>query len=47
MQQKWNAMNAEEMEVELVMDVEEAIALLEGKLQAKATASTEGETGAV
>ena len=35
------------MEGELVMDVEEAIALLEEELQAKATASTKGETGAV
>ena len=47
MQQKWDAMDAEEMEGELAMDAEEAIALLEGKLKTKATASTEGETGAV
>ena len=47
MQQKWDAMDAEEMEGELAMDVEEAIALLEGELQAEVTASTEGETGAV
>ena len=40
-------MDAEEMEGELAMDAEEAIALLEGELQAEATASTDGETGAV
>ena len=40
-------MDAEEIEGELAMDVEDAIASLEGELQAKATASTEGETGAV
>ena len=40
-------MDAEEMEGELAMDAEEAIALLEVELQAKATASTEGEKGAV
>ena len=40
-------MDAEEMEGELEMDVKEAITSLEGELQAKATASTEGETGAV
>ena len=40
-------MDAEEMEGELAMDVEEAITLLGGELQAKATASTEEETGAV
>ena len=39
-------MNAEEIKVELAMDAEEAIALLEGELLAKVTASTEGETGA-
>ena len=47
MQQKWAAMDAEEMEGELAMDAEEAIALLEGELKTEATASTEGETGAV
>ena len=35
------------MDGELVMDAEEAIALLERELQAEETASTEGETGAV
>ena len=40
-------MDAEEMEGELAMGAEDAIALLEGELQAKATASTEGEMGAV
>ena len=40
-------MDAEEMEEELAMDVEEAIASLEGELQVEATASTEGEKGAV
>ena len=38
-------MDAEEMEGELAMDVEEAIASLEGELQAEATVSTKGETG--
>ena len=47
MLQKWDAMDAEEMEGELAMDAEEAITSLEGELQAEATASTEGETGAV
>ena len=47
MQQKWDAMDAKEMEGELAMDVEEAIPFLEGELKTKATASTEGETGAV
>ena len=37
MRQKWDAMDAEEMEGELRMDAVEAIALLEGELQAKAT----------
>ena len=36
-------MDAEEMEGELAMDAEEAIASLEGELLAKMTASTEGE----
>ena len=40
-------MDAEEMEGELAMDVEEAIASLEGELQAKVTASTEGQLGAI
>ena len=40
-------MDAEKMEGELAMDAEEAITSLERELQAKATASTEGETGAV
>ena len=40
-------MDADEMEGELAMDAEEAIASLEGELQAEATAPTEGETGAV
>ena len=40
-------MDAEEMEGELAMDAEEAIASLEGEQQAKATASTAGETRAV
>ena len=47
MRQKWDAMDAEKMEGELAMDVVEATASLEGELQAKATTSTEGETGAV
>jgi hypothetical protein len=41
------AMDDGEMEGELAMYAEEAIASLEGELQAEATASTEGETGAV
>jgi len=40
-------MDAEEIKGELAMDAEEAIASMEGELQAKATALTEGETGAV
>jgi hypothetical protein len=40
-------MDAEEIKGELAMDAEEAIASMEGEIQAKATASTEGETGAV
>ena len=44
MRQKWDTMNAEEMEGELAIDVEEAIALLEEELQAEATASTKEET---
>ena len=40
-------MDAEEIEGELAMDAEGAIASLEGELTAKVTASTEGETGAV
>ena len=40
-------MDAEEMEQELVIDAEDAIALLEGELQAEVTESTEGESGAV
>ena len=47
MQQKCDTMDSEKMEGELAMDAEEAIALLEGEIQAKATASTEGETGVV
>ena len=47
MRQKWDMMDAEEIKEELAMDAEEAIALLEGKLLADMTASTEGETGAV
>ena len=47
MRQKWDEMDAEEMEQELVIDAEEAIALLEGELRAKVTELTEGESGAV
>ena len=47
MQQKWDMMDAEEIEGELEMDAEDAIALLEGGLLAKVTASTERETGPV
>jgi hypothetical protein len=39
-------MDAEEIEGELAMDAEEAIASLEGELQAEVTESTEGESGA-
>jgi hypothetical protein len=39
MRQKFDVMDA--------MDVEEAITLLEGELQAEVTESTEGETGVV
>ncbi len=39
-------MDAEEIDGELAMDAEEAIASLEGELQAKVTESTEGESGA-
>jgi hypothetical protein len=46
MRQKWDAMDAEEIEEELAMDAEEAIASLEGELQAEVTKSTEGESGA-
>ena len=47
MRQKWDAMDAEEMEQELVVDAEEAIAPLEGELQAEVAESTKRESGAV
>ena len=47
MQQKWDMMDAQEIEKELAMDAEEAIALLEGEIRAEVTNLREGESGEV